>query len=962
MDNTKPTTVNNFVSNDNMKHNTSPAKDATSNTTSPLVFETRSNDHPPRRRIIQNFFLIWVDSCIDESINDYQDIITQLQYTVNTIYTYTNINSCVEFLTKNGDENAFLIVSSSFSQQLVPIIHDMLQLHAIYIFDNETMTLKEWTNEWSKVKGVYSKITSICEALKEDVKQCNRNYIPISFVPSNNGTTNLNLDQLDPSFMYSQIFKEILLSTEYNEKSIEDLVAYCRQQYERNRFTLSTIAEFEHEYRNRSPIWWYTRHSFIYEMLNRALRNLEAETIIKMGFFIDDLHRHIKQLHLQQYVSHRGEPFTVYRGQGLLESDFEKFTKTKGGLMSFNNFLSTSINRTVSLLFAPTNSPERNTIAVLFEIKIDPSISSSPFARIDDISQFRDEEEVLFSMHTVFRIGEIKPTEDNTHLWQVNLELTSDQDQQLSTLTKQIRQETSGSTGYERLGKLLIKIGQFQKAEELYQVLLDQTSNMYQKSIFYQQIGDIKDNRGAYDDAILFYEKALEIKENFLPEDSSELGTTYIHIGAVYMKMENFSKASWLYAKGTEILQKIIPSNLPDLTTSYIDTGRTNHQVSEHFEALLLQEKALESSQKTLRSNSPHLAASYNNIGVVYHNVGEYSKALSFYDKALEIFQKTLPSNHPSLATSYNNIGAVYKNMGEYSKGLSYYEKSLEIRHKSLPPNHPDLAISYTNIGMLYQNMGEYSKALSYHEKSLEIQHKTLPSNHPNLATSYNNIGAVYKNMGEYSKALSYHEKALKIQQKTLPSNHPDLTTSYNNIGAIYKSLGEYSEALSYYEKALEIQQKTLPPNHPDLATYNNIGAVYKSLGEYSKALSYYEKSLEIQQKTLPSNHPDMAISYTDLGMLYQNMGEYSKALSCHEKSLEIQQMTLPPNHPDLAISYTNFGMLYENIGELSKALSYFQRAIDIFQRTLPFNHPNLQAVQKNIELVKNKLRVTVDE
>ena len=88
------------------------------------------------------------------------------------------------------------------------------------------------------------------------------------------------------------------------------------------------------------------------------------------------------------------------------------------------------------------------------------------------------------------------------------------------------------------------------------------------------------------------------------------------------------------------------------------------------------------------------------------------------------------------------------------------------------------------------------------------LSKKTLPANHPHLATSYNNIGGVYDNMGEYSKALSYYEKALEICQKTLPANHPDLATSYNNIGLVYKNMGEYSKALSYYEKALKSNKK----------------------------------------------------------------------------------------------------------------------------------------------------------
>jgi tetratricopeptide (TPR) repeat protein len=561
--------------------------------------------------------------------------------------------------------------------------------------------------------------------------------------------------------MYTQIFKEILLKNKYDQKSMEDLVAYCRQQYDANRPILNIIAEFEREYNNQLSIWWYTRSCFTYEMLNRALRNLEADTILKMGFFIHDLHSQIKKLHFQQFGNHQGEAFTVYRGQGLPESDFEKLMKSKGGLISFNNFLSTSIDRSISFMYAESNSFKLNTIGILFDIRINPSISSSPFARIDNISYFNYEGEVLFSMHTVFRIGDIKQIENNTRLWRVELELTDNKDQQLSKLTDQIRQETLGTTGYERLGKLLIKIGQTQKAEELYQVLLDQTFDQHEKSVFYLQIGDIRDDEGRYENAISSYEKALEIEENHFTPDQSKLGAIYMNIGLVYMKMGEHTKAAQINEKGVEILQKIsslnysdlatslhypdlaTSSNHPDLTTSYIDVGETNNEMGEYSKALSYQEQALEITRKTFPPNHLHLAASYNNIGVVYHNMREYSKALSFYEKAHEIFQRALPPNHPSLATSYNNIGSVYKNIGEYSKAFSYHEKSLAIRQKALSPNHPDLAISYTNIGMLYEKMREHSKARSYLERAIEIFQRSLPPNHPDLQAVRNNIELV---------------------------------------------------------------------------------------------------------------------------------------------------------------------------------------------------------------------------
>ncbi|CAF1462429.1 unnamed protein product, partial [Rotaria sp. Silwood1] len=84
-------------------------------------------------------------------------------------------------------------------------------------------------------------------------------------------------------------------------------------------------------------------------------------------------------------------------------------------------------------------------------MSIDPNISSTPFASIREVSSFVDEDEILFSMHTVFRIGEIRQIDQNRPVYEVDLKLTSDDDKQLQELTDRIRVEVSGSTGWERL-------------------------------------------------------------------------------------------------------------------------------------------------------------------------------------------------------------------------------------------------------------------------------------------------------------------------------------------------------------------------------------------------------------------------------------------------------------------------------------------------------------------------------
>ncbi|CAF4220784.1 unnamed protein product, partial [Rotaria sordida] len=444
-----------------------------------------------------------------------------------------------------------------------------------------------------------------------------------------------------------------------------------------------------------------------------------------MGFFIRHLHQHIQKLYNEQQQSSTKatEPFTVFRGQGLSVENFDKMKQTKGGLMSFNNFLSTSENRQVSVKFAREGASKNpSMIGILFIMAIDPAIcfkSSIPYVDVSKDGYFKgNEAEILFTTHTIFRIDKIQQIHDDhtDRLWKVHLTLVGNDNHELNILTAHVRDEVNLKApirGWPQLAFILIKA----------------TSDK-ERSDYNHYLGWAYYDMGEYSKALSSYEQSLEIRKIALLPNHPDLASSYGNIGNVYKDMGEYSKALSSHERSLEIRKIALPPNHPDL------------------------------------------AASYNNIGNVYRTMGEYSKALSSYERSLEIRKIALPPNHPDLAASYNNVGLVYNNMGEYSKALSSYERSLEIQKIALPPNHPYFAQSYNNIGNVYYNMGEYSKALSSYEQSLEIRKIALPPNHPDFATSYNGIGLVYDKMKEYSKALSYFEKARIIWEKSLPPSH----------------------------------------------------------------------------------------------------------------------------------------------------------------------------------------------
>ena len=209
--------------------------------------------------------------------------------------------------------------------------------------------------------------------------------------------------------------------------------------------------------------------------------------------------------------------------------------------------------------------------------------------------------------------------------------------------------------GWYRLGELLIKLGQFDAAQQVYDTLLNQVADERKQGEIYYQIGRVKDGQKQNEEAIIYYKKALAIDEKTFPLNYLNLAACYTNIGRVYDNMGRYS------------------------------------------EALSFHEQALEIYKQSVRETNLDLAIAYGNIGRVYFHLNSYTQALSFHGKSIEIAEHSSPC-HPQLAWCYNNIGMVYQNKGDCFKALSFYERALKIAKQTLPSTHHHLKLYEDNV------------------------------------------------------------------------------------------------------------------------------------------------------------------------------------------------------------------------------------------------------------------------
>jgi hypothetical protein len=194
-----------------------------------MVHPTTGSRRQLNTPMVQNFHLVWLGGDIDEVNNsDYRDSITKLRQVFNTVNAFVDVDECIDFIT-DINEKTFMVISQALSQIIISIVQDIPQVTCVYIFC-QTVVRHGKRTKLLKVSGIYTDITAMCEAFRQDTRLYDHNSVSISVVQKTDGAKTRTLDTLDSSFMYTQILKEILLTIDFEQVHFNEFYTYCCQQ------------------------------------------------------------------------------------------------------------------------------------------------------------------------------------------------------------------------------------------------------------------------------------------------------------------------------------------------------------------------------------------------------------------------------------------------------------------------------------------------------------------------------------------------------------------------------------------------------------------------------------------------------------------------------------------------------------------------------------------------------------
>ncbi|CAF1582112.1 unnamed protein product, partial [Adineta steineri] len=507
------------------------------------------------------------------------------------------------------------------------------------------------------VKGVFTNTDSLVNQLTKDQRLLERtdDNVAISiYNQSTSHTTLLIVEQQkntqNAKFLYFQMFIEVLLNRlpYANEKSKQELIEIWKQKHSEDS---KGFQEFQRDYRSEKAIYWYTRPTFLCETINAVLRGNDIDILLAMRSFVIDLYEQLTELHRKQFGNIQSSIFRVYRGQSLPISDLDLIRNSIGGFISFNSFLSTSIDIDLALGFAAASKTAADLTHCLLQIDIDPRITSIAFASIKDESYYEDENEVLINLGSIYRV-EIVEYDQLRELWIITITLTDLDNYDLKGLLEHMKK--SVGKGITALAWLMYNQGDQQRSMKYYQAALnDSTASDMDRALCNRGLGLIAGEKKEFDKQILYRTNERELFKKLGPlEYFIDIGQAQTAIGEAYVFKREFEKA-FNYLLASLLL---LPVN---------DFGRANV---------------------------------FMVIANLYDEKGEFELALQFYMEVLKIYRQHLDENDFNFGRLYSDIGLTYGKVRDFQSQLKYYHKAREIFLKSSHPDHQQIANMDDNI------------------------------------------------------------------------------------------------------------------------------------------------------------------------------------------------------------------------------------------------------------------------
>jgi tetratricopeptide (TPR) repeat protein len=352
--------------------------------------------------------------------------------------------------------------------------------------------------------------------------------------------------------------------------------------------------------------------------------------------------------------------------------------------------------------------------------------------------------------------------------------------------------------------------------------------------VAHNNFGNAVLRKGRIDEAILHYQRVLEIRPGHIETDRRE---AYYNLGNALLRKGKIDEAIANYREALEVPSEYEPEAHSGLGNALLRKGQIDEAIL-HFEKFV-----------QLR---PDHAEAYYNLGNALLQKGRVDDAVAHFEKALKL--------NPVLAEAENNLGNALFRKGQMDEAILHFQKFLEL---CLDRGDGDRAEGHYNLGNALLQKGQIGEAIAHYREAVKLR--------PDYAEAQNNLAGVLLQEGRVDEAILHYQKVLELR--------PDREKAHYNLGnaLLQKEKGE--EAIAQYEKALQIDPRSI-------SALNQLAWVLATNSEAQ--IRNGAKAIELARQADQLSGGKNPIILHTLAAAYAESGQFSQAVETAQDALKL--------------------------------------------------------------------------
>jgi tetratricopeptide (TPR) repeat protein len=241
------------------------------------------------------------------------------------------------------------------------------------------------------------------------------------------------------------------------------------------------------------------------------------------------------------------------------------------------------------------------------------------------------------------------------------------------------------------------------------------------------QAGAKANSERRWDEALKFYQGAVDLAEKIQPHDS-RLITALDHVGNENLK-QNPAAAQAAFEQELKVSEEVYGPQTPGTTPALQSLGN-NAMVEQDYEgAAKYYFRAVDINEKAFGEGSDAVAESLRVAATAYLMEKDYAKAEPYFLRALRTEESLHGNDSMNLVPLLGELSYLYDGWAKPEKAEPYYHQTLNVIEKQYGENSPVLETLLTKDAAELRSLGKSDEADALDKRLATIRAATMKTN-----------------------------------------------------------------------------------------------------------------------------------------------------------------------------------------------------------------------------------------